>query len=100
LLGLAAVALTGALTFVSTRVWRFLPVIPVRSLRMTIATTIAVLGALMTAFVFNVVMPKFDLSIAQITVTVLWALQPLIVCGVIFAGLIEAADRRLTSATD
>lgn len=99
LLGFAAVALTGALTFVSAHMWRFLPVIRVKSLRMTIAIAFAVLGALTTAFVFNVVMPRFDLSIAQITVTVLWALQPLIVCGVISAGLIEAADRGLTSAT-
>ncbi|MGZ4975038.1 MAG: hypothetical protein ACXWDN_19940, partial [Limisphaerales bacterium] len=99
LLGLAAVALTGALLFASAHIWRFLPIIAVKSVRMTVAITFAILGALLTAYIFHFVMPKFDLTIPQITVTVLWALQPLIIGALIFGGLIEAADHRHTSAT-
>lgn len=98
LLGLAAVAVTGVLLFASLHIWKFFPIIPGKSLRMTAAIAFAVLGALTTAFIFNFVMPRFDLSSAQITVTVLWALQPLIIGGLIFGGLVEAADRRTTSA--
>jgi hypothetical protein len=98
-LGLAAVAVTGALLFASLYIWKFFPIIPVKSLRMTVATSAAVLGGLTTICIFDFVMPKFDLSSAQITVTVLWALQPLIIGALIFGGLIEAADRRLPSAT-
>ncbi len=99
LLGLSAVALTGILIVASAHAWRVLPVIAVKSLRMTVAVAIVLLGAVTTALVFDVVMPKYDLTLAQIVVKVLWALQPLTLGGVISAGLVEAADRRLTSAT-
>ncbi|MDB6059184.1 MAG: hypothetical protein JWO95_3028 [Verrucomicrobiales bacterium] len=99
LIGLAAIAFTGGLLFASAHAWRVLPVIPTKSLRITLAIASAVLGAVATAFVFNVVMPRFNLSLAQIAVTALWALQPLIVGSALAGGLIEAANRRLTSAT-
>jgi hypothetical protein len=97
-LGIAAVAFTGALLFVSAHAWRFLLVISLKPLRFTVATVCAIVGAVATTLVFDVVMPKFDLTVGQITVVVLWGLQPFIIGALVFGGLIEAAERRPPSS--
>jgi hypothetical protein len=99
LLGLTAVVITGLLLVVSVDAWRVVPVITAKKVRLSVALGCAIFGAIVTWIVFHVVMPKFDLTLAQIVVTTLWALVPLVIGGAIAGGILEAAERRTTSAT-
>lgn len=99
LLGLAAVSLTGVLLFVSAHMWRIVPAVTSARLRVSVGIGSAVFCALLTACIFNFVMPRFDLTQAQVIVATLWALQPLVIGGAVYAGLIEASERRITIET-
>jgi hypothetical protein len=97
LLGLAAVVTTGILLFVSDYMWRVVPAFGNKRVRASVAISVAAFYALVTAYLFNFVMPHYDLNVAQVVVATLWSLQPLLVGGAVCAGLMEAAERRPAS---
>ena len=68
LLGLAAVATTGILLFVSDHTWRVVPAFGNKRVRASVAIGVAAFYALVTAYLFNFVMPRFDLNVAQVVV--------------------------------
>ena len=96
-IGLAAVALTVVSMFSGLFLYRFLPVIPDRRVRSRVQFAGAIpLFVWLCVFVY-VVLPRVELTVAQMSVATIWGFSPLAVFGGLLCGLDEAAYRR-TSA--
>ena len=96
-IGLAAVALTVVSMFSGLFLYRFLPVIPDRRFRSRVQFAGAIpLFVWLCVFVY-VVLPRVELTVAQMSVATIWGFSPLAIFGGLLCGLDEAAHRR-TSA--
>jgi hypothetical protein len=97
-IGLAAVALTVVSVFSGLYLNRFLPVIPDRRFRSRVQFAGAIpLFVWLCVFVY-VVLPRVELTVAQMSVATLWGFSPLAVFGGLICGLDEAAHRRTSAA--
>jgi len=94
LLGLSAVVLTFVFGLLSIMLWRIVPVIAKKPKRIAIAIAFAIICVSIAAIIFNVVMPKFELTTPQVIVLTLWAMLPIVVGGTVSSALVEAAQRR------
>jgi hypothetical protein len=96
-LGLAAIGLSVVSMFSGLFLHRFLPVIPDKRVR----TRVQFAGALplfvwLCVFGF-IVLPRVELTVAQLMVATLWAISPLALFGGLICGLDEAAYRRTST---
>jgi hypothetical protein len=78
--------------------WRWMnrafPVIPDKRIRAAIGIVCGCFGAVGMIVFMKFVLPNFEFTEGQLTVVVLWGLTLMAGCGVILAGLEEAARKR------
>lgn len=92
-LGLAALALSVVGMFSGLFLHRFLPVILDQRVRTRVQFASALpLFVWLCAFVY-VILPRVELTVAELSVATLWAVSPLAVFGGLICGLDEAARR-------
>jgi hypothetical protein len=97
-LGLAAVALTVVSMFSGRFLHRFLPFIPDKRVRTRVQFASAIpLFVWLCVFVYMIV-PRVEMTVAQLSVATLWAISPLAIFGGLIYGLDEAAHRRTSAA--
>ena len=92
-LGLAAVALTIGAMFSGLLLHRFLPIIRDKKTRTRVQFASAIPLFIWLVVFTYVVLPRLELTIAQTTVAILWAVSPLAIFGGLIFGLDEAARK-------
>jgi hypothetical protein len=96
--GLLALAATIAIAIGSRHAWRVLPVIATKRALVQAGVASALVGIAITAVLFLGVLPVIQVTLSQLTVTIVWALLPMLAGGAVLIGLEEAADRRVCRA--
>jgi hypothetical protein len=93
-LGVLALVMTVGIAIGACYLWRIVPVIAVKKVRLLVGIASAVIGAAITAVLFLCILPKIEVTLSQLTVLILWSFFPMIAGTTVLVGLDEAADRR------
>jgi hypothetical protein len=94
-IGALAVVFTFVCALVSTNLWRVMPVIINKSKRVALGVGAIAVGIAAAVVIFNVVMPRLELNVAEVVFATLWGMVPLVIGGTVAGAIFEAADRRL-----
>lgn len=97
LLGLAAIALTVWLAAGWRLVHRFLPVFPDQRTRTAMEVVCSFLAIAWLVVFIRLILPRFDFTVSQLIVTLLWGITPMAGLVGIAYGLEEAACRKRVS---
>jgi len=94
ILGVLALLTTLGVAIGATYLWRIMPVIAVKKVRLSVGIVSWLLGATITAVMFLCILPVIELTLSQLTVLILWSFLPMIAGATVITGLQEAALRR------
>jgi hypothetical protein len=97
LLGVANLAVLVLAVAGRRRINGWFPVIADQRVRRMIGLSLALAGMAGMILFMNVILPRFDLTMGQVTVVVLWGVTLMTALGAVWAGLDEAARRQITN---
>jgi hypothetical protein len=98
MLGFAAVALTVLLAASWRFAYRFLPVFPNQRTRMAVEVACMLLAIAWLVVFIRLILPRFDFTVSQLVVIVLWAITPMAGFVSFAYGLEEAAGKQTVTA--
>ncbi len=93
-LGVLALVMTVGVAIGACYLWRILPVIVAKKVRLLLGIGSMVIGAAITAVIFLCILPVIEVTLSQLTVLILWSFFPMIAGSTVLVGLDQAVDRR------